>query len=187
MNQYVISVMSSDRIGIIRDVASQIRELHGNIADLSQTVLRGYFTMILLATFPDGTTEEMINRQLQAIRAPGKSPLEITVLAVPQPMPVEQRLPPENIYVLTASGTDRIGFVATVATFCADNAINILDLATLVHDGQYVMVLQVDLSRCASLNTVRRQLQQFTLQSGIQMVLQHNDIFAATHEITMPS
>ena len=89
--------------------------------------------------------------------------------------------------MLTASGEDRIGFVADVATFCADNQINILDLATLVNEVQYMMILQVDLSRCTSLKSIHRKLQQFVQASGIRMVLQHNDIFEATHGITMPN
>lgn len=187
MNQFVISVMSRDRVGIIRDVASQIRRLDGNIADLSQTVLRGYFTMILLATFPDPVTRVAIQQLLATIDAQAGSPLEITVLPANQTEEQQRAILPENIYVLTASGEDRIGFVAAVSTFCADNAINILDLATLVNEEQYVMVLQVDLSRCTSLNTIQRQLQQFSQQTSIRMVLQHNDIFAAIHEINMPS
>ena len=94
--------MWRDRVGIIHDIASRIAELQGNIADLSQTVVSGYFTMIL------------------------------------------------------------------------------------VNDNQYMMILQVDLSRCASLKTVQRKLLQSAQKSGIKMVLQHNDIFQAMHEITMP-
>ena len=59
---YIISVMSHDRIGIIADVTAAIKTLHGNLEDLSQTVLRGYFSMILLARFPDGTTEDNLRK-----------------------------------------------------------------------------------------------------------------------------
>ena len=50
-----------------------------------------------------------------------------------------------------------------------------------------MMILQVDLSRCTSLKSIQRKLQQFVQASGIRMVLQHNDIFEATHGITMPN
>ncbi len=73
-----------------------------------------------------------------------------------------------------------------MADFCADHAINILDLATSANAGQYRMVLQVDLSRCASLTTIQRQLKHFAQQHDMQLVLQHNDIFQAIHEINMP-
>ena len=51
---YMISVMSHDRVGIIADVTGAIKSLHGNLEDLSQTVMKGYFTMLLLATFQTG-------------------------------------------------------------------------------------------------------------------------------------
>ncbi len=184
-NQFVISIMSRDRVGIVRDVAGSISSLNGNIADLSQTVLRGYFTMILLATFPNGISGEKIKRRLRTLNTEDKIPLEFTIFPANESA-VEEKVNQENVYMLTASGPDRIGFVAAVATFCADHAINILDLATLVNEGEYVMVLQVDLSRAASLNTIQRQLQTFSTERGIQVVLQHSDIFAATNEINMP-
>lgn len=184
-NQFVISIMSRDRVGIVREVAGCISSLNGNIADLSQTVLRGYFTMILLATFPAGVSGEKIKRRLRTLNTEDKFPLEFTIFPAADAA-TEERVAQENIYMLTASGPDRIGFVAAVATFCADNAINILDLATLVNEGEYVMVLQVDLSRAAALNTIQRKLQAFSAESGIHIVLQHSDIFAATNEITMP-
>jgi len=179
--------MSYDRVGIVADVASRISTLRGDIADLSQTVLRGYFTMILLATFPDNVTADLIKEQFRTISIDGAPALESVVLPVGANASMDQPVSAENIYILTASGSDRIGFVATVALFCTKNAINILDLATSASEGQYNMVLQVDLSRCASLTTVQRDLKQFAQKHDIRLVLQHNDIFQAIHEINMPS
>ncbi len=194
MNQFAITVMSRDRVGIVRDIAHQIAGLHGNIKDLSQTVVSGYFTMILVSEFSVAMSAEQLRSALISAnqqRQDGVLPLEIAVMAIDEETggknALAQRIAPQDIYVLTASGEDRIGFVADVATFCADNQINILDLATLVNEVQYMMILQVDLSRCTSLKSIHRKLQQFVQTSGIRMVLQHNDIFEATHGITMPN
>ena len=40
--QFVISIMARDRVGIVADVATAIKNLEGNLGDLSQTVLSGY-------------------------------------------------------------------------------------------------------------------------------------------------
>jgi len=90
---------------------------------------------------------------------------------------------PSSNYLLTARGPDRVGFVASVAAFCARNGLNILDLATTVADGRYVMMLLVDISRCADLDAVRRQLQEFGQANGLEAVLQHEAIFRATNEV----
>ena len=57
---YVISVISRDRIGIVADVSSALAALRGDIADLRQSVLRDYFTMILLVTFPAEVSADAI-------------------------------------------------------------------------------------------------------------------------------
>ena len=49
---YIISVRAKDRIGIVYEIASAIRDLGGDIDDARQSVLHGYFTMIFLVGFP---------------------------------------------------------------------------------------------------------------------------------------
>jgi glycine cleavage system transcriptional repressor len=180
--QFVISVTSRDRIGIVRDVSSAISGLRGDIADLRQSVLCGYFTMILIASFPAEVTAETIRARLAAVNTPGRPALEITVNPV-EGAAVDEAGALENAYVLTASGPDRIGFVATVSSFCASHQINILDLSTAVADGSYIMMLLVDLSRCDT-GDIRRRLKQFGRETGFKVVLQHYDIFKATHEVS---
>ena len=198
---YVISVVSRDRIGIVADVSSALAALGGDIADLRQSVLRDYFTMILLASFPATVSAEMIQRQTAQASASDLPPLHVTVIAadaadegsavVHRPSSVVGRRSsvvgrPSSAqpnYLLTARGPDRVGFVASVAAFCARNGLNILDLATTVADGRYVMMLLVDVSRCADLDAVRRQLQEFGQANGLEAVLQHEAIFRATNEV----
>jgi glycine cleavage system transcriptional repressor len=183
-NQFVISIMSRDRVGIIYDVSSAISQMQGDIADLRQSVLRGYFTMILVASFPEDATEDTIRRRLDAINREGVPPLEITVRQVGDIGPAEDDAVLESAYVLTASGRDRIGFVATVSSFCAQNGINILDLSTAVDDGTYIMILLVDLSPC-NVGEIRHELWRFGQETGFNVVLQHYDIFKATQEVSI--
>jgi len=182
--QFVISIMSRDRVGIIYDVSSAISGMQGDIADLRPSVLCGYFTMILIASFPDGATEGAIRRRLRAINRADVPPLEITVRQVDDVGPAEDGAALENAYVLTASGRDRIGFVATVSSFCAQNGINILDLSTAVDDGTYIMILLIDLRSC-DVGEARRLLRRFGQETGFNVVLQHYDIFKATHEVSI--
>lgn len=175
--QYVISIMSRDQVGIVADVAQAISSLDGDIADIRQSVLRGYFTMILLATFPPDVSTETITTAIQTPRR------YVNVQSAQEATPPAVELIPTNAYVLTASGADHIGFVATVASFCAEHKINILDLSTTRADGNYIMMLLVDLSDAAPLVTVRSHLNRFAEQSRLHLVLQHHDIFKATNEV----
>lgn len=51
--QAVISVVGKDKVGILKDVATCCAEHNVNIIDVSQTVLRDMFTMIMLVDISD--------------------------------------------------------------------------------------------------------------------------------------
>jgi glycine cleavage system transcriptional repressor len=183
---FVISIISRDRIGIIFEVSKAISELEGNIADVRQSVLCGYFTMILLASFPPEVTQRSIERKLAEADSHSESAIEAVVRKADESALTSTVSTPENAYVLTATGHDRVGFVALMTSFCARHNINILDLSTTVSDEAYVMVLIIDLNHCASIIDVRQDLQQFSQENSIKAVLQHYDIFRALHEINLP-
>ena len=44
----VVSVLGKDRSGIVAEVATALAECGANIDDISQTILQGYFTMIMV-------------------------------------------------------------------------------------------------------------------------------------------
>jgi glycine cleavage system transcriptional repressor len=183
---FVISIISRDRVGIIYDVSKAISDLNGNIADVRQSVLCGYFTMILLASFPSKVTQRAIERKLAEVDAHNEIPIEAVVKKAEEIVDAPAAPNSENVYVLTATGADQIGFVATVSSFCVKHQINILDLSTTVSDGAYVMILMIDLAGHLSISAVRRDLQQFSQETGIKVVLQHRDIFKAINEIDLP-
>ncbi len=185
-HQYVISIMSRDRVGIVHEVSQAISDLEGNIAEIRQSVLCGYFTMILLASFPASITQRDIERRLTEVDAHSETAIDVAVKKVEVTSQSIGKTIPDNAYVLTATGPDKIGFVATVSSFCAGNNINILDLSTTSSNNEYVMILIVDLTRCPSSETVRHDLQAFASEKGLHIVLQHYNIFRAVNEINLP-
>ena len=57
MPDYIVSVMARDRAGIVAGVSSALYDLGANITHLNQTVVRGYFTIILSASLPEGVED----------------------------------------------------------------------------------------------------------------------------------
>jgi len=53
----VITVLGMDRVGIIARVTACLAESNVNILDISQTILQGYFTMIMIAEILEGGPE----------------------------------------------------------------------------------------------------------------------------------
>lgn len=44
----IVTVVAKDRVGIIASVCNLLAQYQINVLDLSQTVLQGYFTMIMM-------------------------------------------------------------------------------------------------------------------------------------------
>jgi glycine cleavage system transcriptional repressor len=177
--------MSRDRVGIVSDVSSRIAGLGGDIADLSQTTLRGFFTLILLATFPEEVTLAALRAELDGIRdEPGADPdLAVIVRELTEHPGPEPVAPSDEEYVLAVRGPDRVGLLADVTRICKEHQLNILDLSTRKSDGQYVTLLHVDTSRAQPLEGLRHALETAGAQRGFAFTLQHNDVFRATNEI----
>lgn len=69
MKKVLISVTGLDATGIIARVATRLSEMNINILDISQTILGGYFTMMMIADISKATLDfDGINRELQPVR-----------------------------------------------------------------------------------------------------------------------
>jgi glycine cleavage system transcriptional repressor len=183
---FVISIMSKDQIGIIASVSEKIRQIGGNIADIRQSVLCGYFTMILLVAFPQGTEIETVESKFSEMDQPQEPRLLVSVKFVPEQISLIPSTFPENTYVLTVTGRDQIGFVAAVTKFCTEKRINILDLSTTRKNDRYVMILFIDMSQSEEIASIRDALDSFSRETGFEVVIQHYNIFRAINEINLP-
>ena len=69
MTKALISVTALDTTGIIARVSSRLYEMNINILDISQTILGGYFTMMMVVDLDGANLDfEEINRRLQPVR-----------------------------------------------------------------------------------------------------------------------
>lgn len=48
MKKAIITVVGKDQVGIIAKVCTYLAETHINILDISQTILQGYFNMMMI-------------------------------------------------------------------------------------------------------------------------------------------
>lgn len=180
--QMIISVMSKDRPGIIASITGAIYRLGGDVADLNQTVLCGYLTMILSVSFEPEVTKEDVLAAISHIKTECKFEVSIKEIAHD---PETGAHPPET-YILTVQGPNKAGIVHGISQFCFDHDINILDLATTLKNDQYTMALQLDLTRSASsVEALQKELEEYGRQGNLTVMIQHNDIFQVTNEISL--
>lgn len=179
--QFVISVMSKDRPGIIADVTTVIYKLGGDLADLNQSVLGGYFTMILIVEFDNEVTVESLSKSFSDIDS--EMSLETIIKETDGKFDHDYRKLPAETYVVTAQGKNRKGLVKVLGDFFYARVINVLDLVTARNDDLYTMIFQVDLGHIESMSGLRKELQVLADREDLEIVLQHNDIYMATNEV----
>lgn len=51
MNKAIITVVGQDTVGIIARVCTYLAEHHVNVLDISQTIIDGFFNMMMIADF----------------------------------------------------------------------------------------------------------------------------------------
>lgn len=179
MKDYILTVMAQDRVGIVRDVTSALTDLDGNITHVSQTVMCGYFTLIISVQAPDERSRLEIR---QAVERKGEvGEFEVNVRPY-EPIPPSQMRKSER-FTLTLVGKDRKGLIARATNYLADRDINIDDFFAYVKEGRFVMLVQVSIPEGADVEGVRSELEQFGREYDLTIHLQHENIFRATNEI----
>ena len=183
-NAFIVSVMASDRVGIIADVTAAIQQANGNLEDVTQTVMRGYFTMLMLVALPGGAAAA---ERLEAALKERKS-LSGAVISVVPYRPPKGGSPhaggdADSQYVLTASGPDRPGIVAAFSAFLKANGINIVDLSSCIRDGEYTMVWLVSIPPEIDVRALQERLATELSPLALKIGLRHQDIFRRTNEI----
>lgn len=57
MTKAIITVVGKDTIGIIAKVCTRLADLQINILDISQTIVQGYFNMMMIVDMDDCTRD----------------------------------------------------------------------------------------------------------------------------------
>lgn len=78
MIKALLSVTGLDTTGIIAKVATKLSEMNINILDISQTILSGYFTMMMIVDISGSNRDfSEINAELQQLRDEMKMEIHI--------------------------------------------------------------------------------------------------------------
>lgn len=181
MQTYIVTVTAADRVGIVQAVTEVIRNQRGNILELSQTVMRDYFTIILAAEFPEVRDTDTLRAQL--VEA-GRQ-FDLTVAVMPK-VEVEEGppVPDGERFILTVLGADHPGNICGISGSLARLGVNIVDLHARVDGARFSMVMEAFLPPDLAPGVVRGELERFGRDLGLEAFVQHEDIFTATSEPT---
>ena len=86
--------------------------------------------------------------------------------------------------IVTVIGKDRVGIIAAVCTYLSAHNINILDIDQSISQGYFHMMMIVD-ANAADLeySGLVSDLEEIGTQMGVQIKMQHEDIFNVMHRI----
>lgn len=86
--------------------------------------------------------------------------------------------------VVTVVGKDRVGIIYEVSKVLAGEKINVLDISQTILNGYFTMIMITDLSLCTkSIEEIREELNKLGESIGMEVRIQHEDIFNTMHNI----
>lgn len=126
--QYVMTVMAANRVGILAALSTALDELGGGFVDLSQAVMRNYFTIIMAVEFPADRPPEVIVDHLRAVGRPFGMDVLIRDPANEPTIEPRDEIGDTQGYLLRVQGKDRPGVLRRIALRLAQEGIDIIDL-----------------------------------------------------------
>lgn len=138
--RFAVVVMGQDRPGIVAEVSGALLGLGANVEDVSTSILRGHFAMMLVVAGPDQLQQREVETALDPLR---RDDLAFSTWAVHGSLENTQAT-----HVLTVYGPDTTGIVHAVAKTMAESGVNICDMVCRLHEGTppiYVLTVEAAL------------------------------------------
>ena len=86
--------------------------------------------------------------------------------------------------IVTVLGRDGTGIIAGVSTLLAQESINILNVSQTILDGNFTMMMTVDMSNAKNdLETVKVKADKLSEQLKVQIAIPNHAIFDRMHQL----
>lgn len=181
-NVYVLDVMSDDHPGIVATVSTAVEELGGNIDACSQTVLSGYFTLIMIVSLAQPIDPQQLAEHVR--QAGGTWNLQVLARkALPQVQSAQK--PVCDRFVITAFGKDQPGIVRRFSQYLASKDINIVDLYGDRSGDEFVLIGQLEVPAKWDIRLLQADLEEMGRELGFTVKLQHENVFVATNQLRL--
>jgi glycine cleavage system transcriptional repressor len=183
MTKIVLFVLGPDRPGIIASISRVLCEQGCNLEDVSQTILQGEFISIFIVSMNTATDTDSL---LAALRAKlGPLGLYAHIRTMGSHEPTEQH--PAESFVITTVGPDRPGLIAGMSEVLAKNSVNITNLKAVSQTEHqpphYITIYEVDIPHETDFGAFRASLQARALELGLDVNLQHREIFEQIYRV----
>jgi glycine cleavage system transcriptional repressor len=165
---FALALVGVDRPGIVATVTAGLAELGCNLEDVSTSLLRGHFAMVLVFSSPGTASAEEIRTHLMS-RAPAFD-LHLDIWPVTELVP-EGR----TSHVLRIHGPDRIGIVASIAEVIAARGGSIREMSCSREEGRsptYVVVLELEIPAGSDAGELGAALDEAATSLGLRLTFE---------------
>jgi glycine cleavage system transcriptional repressor len=180
LSRFVISVLVSDRVGILRDITTALADMGANVEGVTQTVLGGYFTVTLTVVMDSPRDADSVRDAL--LPAFPRSEASVTVRRLDKagapPPPVDG-----DRYIVTLTGPDRKGILKSVTAYLADKGINIEDWHMYMEGTAVTHIGEVTVPRRLDIQHLQNDFQDHVRKIALTASIQHENIFRVTNEV----
>ena len=89
-----------------------------------------------------------------------------------------------NRTITTVIAKDRVGIIAKVCAYLAENDINVLDINQSIVQGFFNMIMIVDAQNAKKdFAVLNSDMEKISEELGVKIKMQHEDIFDVMHRI----
>ncbi|MDR2301537.1 MAG: hypothetical protein LBF38_05810 [Deltaproteobacteria bacterium] len=188
MHQALVAIFGQDRPGIVHQVSRVLVNLGCHILSVSQTTLLGQFAGLFATKVPENVTHEIISEAL----GENLTGSALSHWVARQSDLVETNNVKSEPYVLTILGQDHPEIIPEVTKTVASFDANIENLRSIQienvssgPDGRapIALVLEISVPVKVQQSAFRQALALTAEERGIEISLQHRDIFEAIHRV----
>ena len=184
MEKIIITVLGSDRPGIIAAVSGSLFRQDLNIENVSQMVLQSEFAAFFVVTAPDGPPTGRIEEALRRDLSPLSLSVHVKKLA---PKPDAAAPLSREPFFITTTGPDQKGLVARITGVMAELGANVTNLKAVFEGGddpgRNIMVYEVDVPADADRTALSAALRAKAAELCLDISIQHRNIFDAVNKI----
>ena len=86
--------------------------------------------------------------------------------------------------VITVIGKDMVGILAKVASICAENGVNVIEVTQSILQDMFAMIMMVDISGATvSFDALSGALEALGDSMNLKVHVMHEDVFNSMHRI----
>ncbi len=157
--EFIITMTAANRAGILSAVTKAMAELGADLRECSQTVVRGFFTMIFSAEFPENVDPQIISDHLNDVCRPFG--IQIGIKDPQFDLPAEQSNSAYQTHALRLGGRNQPGVLRKLSAVISMKRADITGMHAVrtADGGGFEMVMKIAVPADCQLDDLLTELQ----------------------------